>query len=303
MMNFLKSVAVLCMVTLVFACSKETPAPGETPPPTNPPTETEDLREQLLGKWTFDGAGFSLTAAVSTQQVSVRGVARAIVKKMELGATEAPTTEAFIEFLEDNTYVVLDGNGDAYSGSFKTEGDKVTLTNLGDITEITIEDGKISFKFTHAETKKTSTVAASKADPIKSDDRTTALSRTWELLPEADGREIFEEPLELWNDDEDEPFATINVERVTVTFSASGSYIIRIYAEGGELVETDVSNWKWHSTDPNRFVYSWAGWEVDEYEDYVEILELNANSLKLNESWVSDNGPESLTLHFKAHQS
>lgn len=303
-MNYLKSVAVLWVLTAVFACSKETPVPGsdDKTPPTNPPKETPELREQLLGKWTFDGTGVSLTAATSTQQVSVRGIARTIVKKMDLGATEAPTTEAFIEFLEDDTYVLLDGSDDAYSGSFKTEGDKVTLTNLGDITEIKIEDGKISFKFTHAETKKTSTVAASKAEPIKSSDRTSVLSRVWELLPEADGKGIFEEPMEFWDDEGDEPYAIVNIELITVTFTSSGTYMVHVYAEGGEIVETDVMNWDWHSTNSNRFVYSWGGWEVDEDNDYVEILELNANSLKVKETWISDHETESTTLHFKPYK-
>ena len=301
-MKYLRITAILWLLTTVFACSKDDPAPKDesTPPPPSP-VETVELREQLIGKWTLD-AGFSLSPVAVQQRAAIKGdAARAIVKKMDVTLQAVEGGTAFIEFLDDDTYLLVDANGITFSGLFEIDGnDAVVLSDLGNISELVIEGGKISFKFTNAETSETVTATGSRVEVLDLDDRTNKLVHTWELLPEADGKSFFEEPLEIWGENDTVATDTVMVTRATVTFSASGTYIVRMYADGEKLVMAEASNWQWHSTDANKFVYWTPGWELDEEEDSIEITKLDDSSLHTLESWEEEEGNMvTSVLHFK----
>ena len=304
-MNFLKSVAVLGMFAMVVGCSKNDPAPSDngTPEPTPLPEEAVELKEQLLGRWELNGE-FSLDAVLAKQQAvdAARSVARTITKRMETSPqyNYSYTYTAFIEFLSNDRYLLSDTKGKLYSGSFEVDDDgSVALSGLGRISDIEVGDGDISFDFTPTESNQTIKATGSKVAEIEADDRTTKLVGTWELLPEEDGAAFYAEPFEVWGENDTIASDTVMVERLTLTFTGSGTYALTVYAEGGTVVDSYVQNWRWHSSDADKFVYWEEGWDVDEDEDYVQIVRNDNGLLHTEEYWIDGDEIEVLRLNFK----
>ena len=302
-MKFFKSVAVLGVLALMFGCSKNDPAPDNTmPPPEEPPVETIDLKSELVGRWTLNGNFSLLSATASAQQRigTARGLVRTLTKQMDVSGSMTYTYSAFIEFLDNGTYLLGDVNGDAYVGSFEAGEDDVVLSDLGILTGVAVGDGKISFDFTRTGSDQTVSVTGSKAETVELDDRTAKLVGTWELLPEEDGAAFYNEPFEIWGENDTVATDTVALERLTVTFTESGTYFMSAYAEGGTVVDAYAQYWKWHSADPDKFVYWEDGWELDEEEDYVEVVRLDGNLLYIKEYFEEENEEtEVISLHFK----
>lgn len=302
-MKFFKSVAVLGVLALMFGCSKNDPAPDNTmPPPEEPPIETIDLKSELVGRWTLDD-DFSIQLAMAQGRSRIgatRGLGRTLTKQMDVSGSMNSAYRAFIEFLDNDTYLIGDVDGNAYIGSFEVGEDHVVLSELGILTGVAVEDGKISFDFTRVGSDQTVSVTGSKAETVELDDRTTKLVGTWELLPEEDGEAFYNEPFEIWGENDTVAGNTVALERLTLTFTKSGTYFMSAYAEGGTVVDTYAQYWQWHSSDPEKFVYWEDGWELDEEEDYVEVVRLDENLLYTNEYWEEENGEIEVTsFHFK----
>jgi hypothetical protein len=57
-----------------------------------------------------------------------------------------------------------------------------------------------------------------------------------------------------------------------------------------------MANWKWHSTQSDKFIYAWDNEPFDEEKNDIQIIELTATRLKFTETWDSDgNGIDDTT--------
>lgn len=297
-MNYIKSFTMLLMMAFVISCSKDNPEIADDP------ANASELREKILGKWTFDNdIGFEVSGAYRGKafRTSARSenAARPLVSRSMGVRAEAVQSGAngFVEFLDDNTYLLYDGYEGFFSGKFEAkDGQTLLLSELGTITDIRFAQEKIDFKVTFSGTNQTLTVVANKAADVPMDDRTKLLCRTWLLSDVEDGQEIYDEPYEIYDNDGN-LVESMDVDKLTITMSSAGTYAIRVYSNE-KIVGMDMANWKWHSTNSNQFVYWWFDWEPDEDEDFVEIRELTQNVFRTLEYWYYDGQREEIKYTF-----
>ncbi len=195
---------------------------------------------------------------------------------------------AFIEFLSDSTYIIYNLTPSIVTGKYKaTSNTEITLDKFGTASEVKIAQGKVSFKIVYSGT--TVLLSAIKSSPVDASDKTRLLAHYWSLNNEGDAALIFEGTDDLYGK---------QIEKLTIRFSPSGTYMIELFNKGA-VFRSEMSNWKWHSTKADRFVF-WSGNEkVDEEKNFILIKELTDKVLKTTEYVEFDAGkPEPFNLVF-----
>lgn len=219
------------------------------------PTPTPALYSTVLGKWTVI-------------RPSSGRVQHNIASKIQ-----SPAELTSIEFLNDSTYVIVMGENEVTTGIFTvTDSTSITLSGLGSLSEIKIADGKMDFKLYY--NGSVLVLSASKAAEIALTGDTKLLCRTW-YLTNTDS---------LYDDYEN------GTDKITVLFSASGTYLVQNFRKD-TLLEADIANWKWHATKAKTIIYWWDG-DVPDENDAVTITELTGTSLKLTETFTEGNNTE-----------
>lgn len=286
---------LLAGMTLLFSCSKNND--DTTPPSGN--EAAKKLQQDVQGKWLFSTDVQLGRKAISHQgrqfQRSLLG--RPLPQQVETNGTTGTTGVAgdvpgFIEFTSDSTYIIYDENQKVYTGKFEAKsGDSIVLSGIGYLTGIKITDGKMDFKLFYTAGNKTITIAANKAAAIPADNRTALLCKgPWYLTKEANGADII--GVEDWEIDENGNEVSYIVDSLSFLMSNNGTYLVQTFS-GGKLKEANMANWKWHSTQSDRFVYAWDNEPFDEEDDDVQINELTAERLKFTEGWDgNDDGIE-----------
>lgn len=277
--------------TLLFtACSKNNdPKPDidDTENPTNTIT-AEQLRENIIGKWTIEGNGLNIAPSSIKPRLTASAHNR-LTSNIIAGTNGTAATSAFIEFLEDGTFIILDSNGNVSTGDYTAkDGQTIDLSGFGSIKDIKFDADNINFVIYFD--NKTLTIKAKKSAVIPASDKTTLLCRTWEL----------EHRIKGWDE-----IPTAGVTKSLLTFSKSGTFLARFYNNKGEVVMTATEYWKWHPTDANR-IWNWsADWAeeieaTDKYDDFavsISVLQLTQTKFEMT---TRDNGVVTHHLIFKA---
>ncbi|MFT3750836.1 MAG: hypothetical protein QM768_21160 [Agriterribacter sp.] len=233
------------LFTAFFSCKKD----GGT---ITDPGETISLYKTIAGKWNIH---------------SLSGRIKDVHTANKIQDTDDLTS---IEFLNDSTYIVVTGDLDVFTGSFKvTDSTSITLTGFGALSEIKIANEKINFKLFY--NGNNITITANKADEIADSDNTRLLCRRWLLTQQEDGAGAY-----LDSD---------NADKITVIFSSSGTYLVQ-YLYKDALISADIANWEWHATQSNTFLYWWEN-DVNSKSPVV-INELTKSVLKITETYTDD---------------
>lgn len=265
--------SLMALSVLIFSCSKKSPDEGG-----DKAADAKALEAKVIGKWSFNNVSLSALSVVrSSTALKAKGLFAAPVNELLPGISEAapqtPSSTGFVEFLNGNTYIISDGEGSVFTGKFEaTDGSSISLAGFGSISEIRFSGQKIDFKVNYTASGKSISIAANKAAEIAATDKGKLLcAHAWYVTDEEDGKDL----------------VSGTVDRVTVLYSLSGTYLVQFF-KSGKLVEAKVANWKWHSTDPNKFVYWWDDELPNENTDYVLLRELTNNIMKIKEELYSN---------------
>lgn len=233
----------------IFASCKKDDKASPTPP------ETPALYQTVLGKWNV------IRPSGRIQQNSISS------------KIQSPAELTSVEFLSDSTYVIVMDENEVTTGTFTvTDSTSITLSGLGNLSEIKVADGKMNFKLYY--NGNSITLSANKAAEVALTGDTKLLCRTW-YLTNTDS---------IYEDYED------GTNKITVLFSAAGTYLVQNF-RNDTLLEANIANWKWHATTPKTIQYWWDGEEPDE-DDAVTITELTSASLKITETYTEGNNTE-----------
>lgn len=304
-----KSILIALLSLLFIACSKDKDNNHDNKPDTEEPTDkgtAEQLQKDIIGKWTIDGNGLNIMASTA-QSKSLKATAFYHMASTKIASTNTmstSTTTAFIEFLADGTFIILDNNGNVSTGDYTAkDGQTIDLSGFGSIKDIKFENGNIScvIHYEQSGSAKTLTVKAKKAVQIAASERTTLLCRTWQVErmeskgfimkwnnQNNDYDKIWEHY--IWNNGIwdiryiDEDSKLVEFEKFIVQFSPSGTYLAQIYDKQGKLIEASVEYWKWHPTDANKLI-AWTNDEPEptsNFDDAIsDIPELTQSKLSI----------------------
>ena len=162
------------------------------------------------------------------------------------------------EFTPDSIYVVVGDFGQpasrvyVYTGTYTISGNKITLEDFGvlEIKSFSNDEFSFSLKLTDSD-ESYDYQAIRQDDTIVSSTQTNLLCRFWKVIKPSD------------------------MAGTGVLFSKAGTYLVT-YTDGS----TGLAEWKWKNTEQTTLQYSWDRWEES---DEVQIQELTASSLKINE--------------------
>ncbi|WP_295117150.1 hypothetical protein [uncultured Chitinophaga sp.] len=268
----MKSIYALAVAAaLVFtACSKKDDA--------KPDTGAKTLSTKVLGKWSLG----------SEVEIGARKAGSTLAKETSVG-------EGFVEFLADSTYYIHDARGKFYTGKYSAlDSINISLGSFGKITAISFTSTGINFKLTYGANNEELTLAGVKIQTAAADDKTKLISRIWSLTKEDNGESMFGQ-WPVW-DAAGEIVGYKQIDSITIQFSTYGTRILRRF-ENTVLIDTDVTNWKWHATEANRFLFYPVGTNPGEYP-YETALELTKDIMKTEQ--VADfNGDGLLTADEK----
>ena len=183
------------------------------------------------------------------------------------------------EFNESGNYIVVINTTTKSTndqvvlfGTYEIIDDKtIILTNFGTITISDINENSISFSLNLASDPDNKIVIkASKQDEIESSTKTDLLCRTWEMVTE-----------------NGEPVAGTDMDLI-VLFSKAGTYFVS-FANPEDESDGGLAQWMWKDEAETQLLYSWDEEPNWDEENYAEISELAANTLKIVEdedTWV-----------------
>lgn len=212
-------------------------------------------------------------------EISREELQKDILGKWIIETSSGRTTaeNAFIEFLSDSSYIVYNIADTLATGTFEaTSGTEISLERFGTISEIRFAQDKISFKL--AFSGRLLTITAGKSSVIDPGEKTSLLTRHWSLTTEDDGSQLINE--------------ATGIDRVTILFTPSQTYLVQFFSKG-KLVESGMNNWKWHPSNPNRFIYWEDGQEVKD-GNFGTIHELTTMRLKVTDN--ADGNPLTFSL-------
>lgn len=273
---------VMALSVILLSCSKKNdPAPDPEPDPAVIAAAAKKLHADVQGKWTFGGIALPLRVGVKTTKGSWL---RPNSPKHQTARSQdnGPIKTGFIEFLSDSTYTIYDSEGNYFTGKFEAkDGTTISLANLGTLSGINFAQEKINFKLTYTSNSKSITVTANKVKDVPTGDKAKLLGRKWYITHEEDGQTLFEEEVEIY-DDNDKLVEAFIPDSISVLMSPYGTYVVQIL-KNGVLKKATIVNWKWHSTKTDRFIYWVYDIPADEEDDYVIIRELTQDILKTTE--------------------
>jgi|GEM_PF-7055535 len=243
----MKRIGYIGIVFLIWSCSKKSNE-----------IEPEKLLSKVTGKWQINS---------------------------QSGVNEK--NMPFIEFLSDGTYIIYNLTKEPVVDKYEIEGEnKIVLDHFGQLSEVAVIDGKISFKMTYE--GKTVSVLASKLPTIPMTEKTRQLIHRWSLNNEEDAY------LYSYFNNVDDP---IPFDKIIVFFTPSGTTCSLSFSKN-QLIDVNLENWRWHSKLADH-LYVWENPYDSEYyrperqsEDnrYVKIRELSTTQLKLTSYFVRPDG-------------
>lgn len=279
------SIGIFCTLALLSCSKKET-----TPDPDDKKSVLDKLFNDIQGRWDFNAP------AVLKRKAAIAGrrTQRILIKSrfIETNVQKKQSSQGFLEFTSDSTYVIYDTEGNFFSGKFEVkDGTTISLKNFGSIKNIKFSNNAISFMISYKSPEKTIEIAANKAAPVAADDRTRKLCFSWLLSKEKDGKELYESGYDYYNEVTDE-YETRSFDKITIQFSIFGTYLVQI-SNKGELLAAEVANWRWHYKNTDKIVYWWEDelTQAQEDENNTTIIKNTDSALEVLD-FYSDAGSE-----------
>jgi hypothetical protein len=192
------------------------------------------------------------------------------------------TTKGFIEFIDDETFIIVDEDFDTIYGKYKLLNmSSISLEGIGEIFDIQITTESLKFKFKNEGS--ILTVNANKAKAITENARNTLLCRNWEIDDRQfeidNGEPLFSEFDNKWFK---EKYGLVP-NRNEIIFSKYGTYLSLAYREN-TLLAVKTANWEWNEIKGyNYFNYWW--WDYLDEDNYCSIDQLTKDVLKITNSW------------------
>lgn len=150
------------------------------------------------------------------------------------------------------TYNIIDNN-------------TMVLSDFGKIKVSQIEDTTINFSVVlDSNPNNEISIIASKQIEAQTSIKTELLCQTWQMVT-INGDSVAGTEMEL-----------------TVLFSAAGTYFVS-YANPINGSYGGLAQWRWKDANETKLLYSWHETPIWEEESYVEIPEVSANKLIINE--------------------
>lgn len=304
----MKKICILMMAAmpLFFACKKSN-NDGQNNG-TDP--AAKKLQADVVGKWQIPNLSLTVPTAfhngIVTRSTSAKfpGLKNAKTHNITVDGIKPAggggSGIGYIEFLSDSTYMIYDSEGNFTQGKFNAlTGDSISLSNFGSLGGIKLGNSTLDFKLHYSGSSTTVTISANKAPAVASDSRTALLCRSWYLTNADAGGDIIGSTDSYYNPatQQDEYYT---IDSLTFVITTSGTYIVQQFNKG-ILKNADVANWKWHSTQTDRFVYYWDDEPFDEAHDYVIIRQNTTTILKLSEIDEEDNNNELKYTLLPAH--
>jgi hypothetical protein len=136
---------------------------------------SKKTKKDVLGKWTFINAAFPKTSSAFEGKTTITNPTLKSMARLSAIANVsdvAPKT-GFIEFINDNTYLIYDAKGNYFTDKFEAkDGQTIDLSGFGTIKEIKFTEGKIDFKITYNSSNQTISISANKASAMTLNERT-----------------------------------------------------------------------------------------------------------------------------------
>lgn len=282
------TVLLLAATSLLYSCSKNDD--NDSGPDIS--AEAAKLQKDVEGKWGF--SNISLEGAVTTNGKGLSKHSLLNLPKRsygQLGNTalngstgldDVESTVGYIEFLSDSTYLLYDSEGRFFSGKFRAQtGDSILLGSFGALGGISFSNGTLHFKVYYNAGARSVTITANKAAAVAANERNAPLCRNWYVTREEDGEALFGD--DEYYDETLHEYVPYTLDSLTLRMTSSGTYITQSFDDKGILRDVEVGNWKWHSTQPDRFVLFWDDEAPDEENDFLIIREVSSSVLKLQE--------------------
>lgn len=177
------------------------------------------------------------------------------------------------EFNKSGNYVVVENDGTKSTsnqiilyGTYQiVDNQTISLAGFGTLKLTSIDSNSFAFTLTLQSDSGTKIViSAAKAAVIANSAKTDLLCKTWEMVTYMGASVVGTE-----------------YEGATVLFSSFGTYYVNYpdYPEDGGLAQ-----WTWKDNAETTLCYSWEGDPTCNGENEVQVTELTANSLIVNEA-------------------
>ena len=303
----MKKISILMMAAmpLFFACKKSN-NDGQN---NGPDPAAKKLQADIVGKWQIPSLSLTGPTAfhngIVTRSTNHLGL-KTFTKPHNITVNGIQPAgggglgAGYIEFLSDSTYMIYDSQGNFTQGKFNAlTGDSISLSNFGSLGGIKLGSSTLDFKLHYSAGSGTVTISANKAPAVASDSRTALLCRSWYLTNADAGGDIIGSTDSYYNP-ATQQYEDYTIDSLTFVITTSGTYIVQQFNKG-TLKNADVANWKWHSTQSDRFVYYWDNDPIDEAHDYVIIRENTKTILKLSEIDEENNNEELKYTLLPAH--
>lgn len=286
--RFSNLLVCLTLFSMTLSCKKDKETKEEERQEEERQEET--INHPIVGKWNISAA----ESPYSSIEFSRSGD-YIIVSKEGAGGGKLQTGNSSNNLLGKKR--TASGNARTNSspihfGSYKIDGNKITLTGFGVIDVINLTEEEFHFSFTIQSTGNANEYIASKTqEPIMSSSRADMICKTWVLdkvtidVNSFDADEIAEFIEEdgpnwaaIWAQEETE-----DSKGDIVLFSKAGTYLI-LYKNQEIKDEAGLAEWKWTNSSENAFYYSWDNWTSPDWtDDVAKINELTNSKLVIND--------------------
>lgn len=153
--NLIKLMFCLMLPLVLLSCIADDSIRADQ----NNTAKIEQLRKDILGKWTFETKNLRTT-----------------------------DNSSLIEFLKDGMFLVKLSNGQVFSDKYSILGpSEIALDNFGEISNILLQEDQINFKLIYE--KQVVPVNANRINSLIEKEKTQLLCRKWQLTNQEDGRD------------------------------------------------------------------------------------------------------------------
>lgn len=215
---------------------------------------------------------FALTMIISCEKNAIVSQDTLSVEKISAKwVIDGTSIYKSFEFNKSGNYIVVKkASTDSTSkqtilfGTYEiTDNKTLVLSGFGKIKISEISDKSISLSVSLTTSPNTEiAIIASKQAEIQSSTKTDLLCRTWEMVT-VNGKTVVGTDKEL-----------------SVLFSASGTYFVSL-ANPTDENDGGLAQWKWKDDSQTKLLYSWDEVPVWDRSNFVEILKLSSDSLKI----------------------
>lgn len=283
--HFSRLLFSLALVTLVFSCKKDKNEEPEE-------TQKTKIEHPIIGKWNITKEGSPYLSFEFNKDGNYIVVESKSSTEGKLNVDTGIKSSLFNRngiSLSENAKSNL---SPVHFGTFKIEGDKITLSGFGLIDIVTLTEEEFHFSFTIQSTgEKFEYTADRTKEAISSSSKTEMLCRTWAIeRVSVDLDKFDEEEIEIYEITHGENWHEVITASFNeaykggiILFSKAGTYMN--YKEGESAAA--MAEWKWVSEEEKAFYYSWDNWQGEWEKSIAQISEISSTRLVIDDVYFT----------------